>query len=110
MTTASGDLPHFVRKQAELATRRLQDELNSISILVEFHGFRVLLKELKPHPTKAESLRLPLALVDYSNDGWSLLFRGNAGQWQLLPGDEKGSIEEKIQKIIDDSYGVFWRQ
>ena len=111
MTAKITDLPHFVRRQVELATRKLVDGLYPKKLLIEFHGNRVLVIELKPHPTKPEEIRFPLALLDFKTPHWVLLFRGNGGQWQPLPEqDLLLSLDAKIEAILADDYGVFWRQ
>lgn len=111
MNSDDNGLPHFVRKQVEKASRELIQQLQPMSVVIEVRGKRVLLVEEKPHPVKAEQIRSPLALLDYKDDGWHLLFRGSQGSWQPLPNDcPEKSLSAKLQAILADDYGVFWRQ
>ena len=111
MTTKMTELPHFVRKQVELAIPRLIQGLLPSQVVAEIHGRRVLLIELKPHPFKPESLRVPLALFDFVESHWVLLFRGSQGQWQTLPNDHLlSSFDAKVDAVLADDYRVFWRQ
>ncbi len=111
MTAKITELPHFVRKQVEMATARLLEGLHPKKIVVEFHGNRVLVIEKKPHPLKPENIRSPMALLDFKSPDWTLLFRGNHGQWQPLPEENHLlSVDAKIDAILSDDYRVFWRQ
>ncbi len=80
-------------------------------LLVKIQGVRVLVFEEKPHPVKSNSITLPLALFDYKNGQWLLLFRGSNGSWQPLPGEPPGkSLDEQVEIMIADNYQVFWDQ
>lgn len=104
-------LPHFVRKQVELASSDFLKRLPTLAVDIEIKGLRVLLIEKKPHPTKPQPLRIPLALMDFKDNAWHLLFRGSAGGWLMVPGDEPSlSIQEKFNAIVEDPYAIFWRQ
>ena len=111
MTSTSKELPHFVRKQVELATQRLHDPSFDSVFSIDIMGTRVLIKEVTPHPTKPTVIKLPLALLDYVDEGWALLYRTGNGQWQGLPEPKRfETLDVQIQRFIDDDYKVFWRQ
>jgi hypothetical protein len=111
MTSTAKELPHFVRKQVELATQRLHEHRSDSVFSIDIIGLRVLIKDVTPHPTKPTTIKLPLALLDYSGQGWTLLFRTGNGQWQHLPEwNQAQTLDIQIQRFIDDDYKVFWRQ
>jgi hypothetical protein len=105
------ELPLMVRKQAEQALNKLvQFPPQGKRLFVTFKESRVLIQEEVPHPTKPQKVRLPYALLDYSDDGWILLFRGAQGAWQRVPEDQPSvSIDDKVAIIRVDPHGVFWR-
>jgi len=111
MSLSNQELPYFVRKQVDRATRRLIETLKNHQLVVELHGCRVLIIQLFPHPAKGSEIRMPFALLDYKSNGWILLYRGSQGRWQSIPNDRPSlSADDKVTEIIDDPYGVFWRQ
>lgn len=104
-------LPHFVRKQVDVASAEFLNRFSAFPIEAEVRGCRVLLIEKRPHPMKDQPVRLPMALLDFKDDLWHLLFRGSAGGWQPVPNDAPSiSIQEKFDAIFDDVYRIFWRQ
>ncbi|MFQ3231524.1 hypothetical protein [Reinekea sp.] len=105
------DLPPLVKKQAEHSIAKLlQYPPKGKRLFVSFKGRRVLIQEEVPHPTKSINVRLPFALLDFTDSGWLLLFRGSEGGWQSVPEDKpNANLDDKIALIRVDPHGVFWR-
>ncbi|MDN3649202.1 hypothetical protein QWZ13_09790 [Reinekea marina] len=103
------EIPPLLKKQAEQSLAKFVDQAPKGKVFIAtFKGARVLIQEQVPHPKNAKPLNLPYALLDYTDQGWQLLFRGTSGQWQLMPGDlPSAHIEEKLEQIRVDALGVF---
>lgn len=87
---------------------RLTEALKPHQIVTEIHGHRVLVIELVPHPAKSETLRSPLALLDFKTNGWVLLFRTADGGWQPVPGDVPTlTLSRKVDQILCNADQLF---
>ncbi len=105
------ELPHFVRKQAERASNRLLQHADFAHCEWQIKGTRVILVKTMPHPSGARTVKMPIALLDFKNQLWHLLFRDTQGGWQPLPASQPSKVvDEKIDDILQDDYGVFLRQ
>ena len=106
MSENNESMPHFVRKQVELAMAELAQAVPERHYHWKGQGNRWVIFSATPHPTVQGELRLPVALLRHQQDEWHLFFRGSHGDWVAVP-NGRGRLHEVIAIIKANPDSVF---